>query len=68
LLYDGFTLKGSITKRSKLVYGALILLSLYMGIDYVWNEEWPDYLDLVNIPFGKAAKALDQMLRVDWEQ
>ena len=67
LLFDGLALRGKLTKRDKLLYGAIVVLSLFEGIDFAMSLEWPDYLDLAQIPFGKAAKAIEQALQTDWE-
>lgn len=67
LLFDGFALRGKLSARDKLVYGTLIVLSLYTGIEIVVNKDWLTYLDVVNMVFGKAAKAMEQLLKVDWE-
>lgn len=68
LLFDGLAWRGKLQKRDKLVYGAILIISLYAGVDFAFHMEWPDYLDFANIPFGKAAKAVDQALGVDWSQ
>ncbi|OUS75548.1 hypothetical protein B1748_16955 [Paenibacillus sp. MY03] len=68
LLFDGFALRGKLTARDKLVYGSIVLITVYGAIDFAMNQDWPDYLDLANIPFGKAAKTMEQLLQTDWER
>ncbi len=68
LLFDGLAWRGKLGTRDKIVYGAILAISMYAGIDFAFHLDWPDYLDLANIPFGKAANAVDQALGVDWSQ
>ncbi len=61
-LYDGMTLRRKMSKRDKYVYGAIMVLSLYMGIDYAVNADWPDLFDIVGL-LKPASNAIDKMLR-----
>ncbi|MEK3885449.1 hypothetical protein [Paenibacillus sp. PL2-23] len=67
-LYDGFTLRNKLAARGKLVYGALIALSLYAAVDFIFTLNLFDYLDAVIIPFESTAKAIEEALKTDWEK
>lgn len=67
LLFDGFAWRGKLSPRDKVVYGSIVALSLYAGVDFSFHLDWPDYLDLADIPFGRTAKAVEQALGVEWD-
>lgn len=67
LLCDGFAWRGKLSSRDKIVYGTIVALSIYTGIDFAFQMDWPDYLDLADIPFGQSAKAVEQALGVNWD-
>ncbi|MHA6480392.1 hypothetical protein ACX1C1_00425 [Paenibacillus sp. strain BS8-2] len=67
LLYDGITLRGKQTAKSKFIYGVLLALILYTGLDYVVNQDWVDYLDFVQASLGGVAQAIDAALKVQWD-
>ncbi|MDQ6419658.1 hypothetical protein RB620_09465 [Paenibacillus sp. LHD-117] len=68
LVFDGFALKRKLSAGGKLVYGILIAMSLYTGIDYFVNLDWPDYFDLADAVFGQLSKSVEQSLKVNWER
>jgi hypothetical protein len=67
LLFDGLTLRNKITKREKWIYAVLVAAALYMGVDYVVNQDWYDIYNIVEPLLGGIAKLIDDMLKVDWE-
>lgn len=65
LLHDGFKLKNKISKGEKTVYGIILLVCLYLALDYIVNKNWLDFYDVFKSIFGGAAKAIDDFLNVN---
>ena len=65
LLYDGLKLKNKMSKGEKTVYGIILLVCLYLALDYIVNKNWLDFYDVVKSIFGGAAKAIDDYLNVN---
>ena len=65
LLYDGFKLKNKISKGEKAVYGIILLICLYLALDYIVNKNWPDFYDVVKPILGGTAKKIDDFLNVN---
>lgn len=63
ILYDGLHLKNNTNKREKAVYLIIIIVSLYMGFDYVTNMNLVDYYDMIEPIFGKMATKIDEFLK-----
>lgn len=67
LLFDSLAWRGKLPTRDKMVYGAIVAMSIYTGIDFAFQLDWPDYLDFADIPFGQSAKAVEKALGVNWD-
>lgn len=65
LLYDGFKLKNKISKGEKAVYGIILLICLYLALDYIVNKNWLDFYDVVKPILGGTAKTIDDFLNVN---
>ncbi len=63
LLYDGLTLRGKLRRQEKWLYAALVCVGLYLGVDYVVNQDWFDLYNIVDKVFGAAAKHMVNMLK-----
>ncbi|MBD2868921.1 hypothetical protein [Paenibacillus arenilitoris] len=64
LLYDGLKWRNRISKRDKLIYSVLLLVSLYMGADYALNKDWPDFHMAIDLVIGDLARAIEGYLNV----
>ncbi|MCA0758710.1 hypothetical protein KP806_27005 [Paenibacillus sp. N4] len=67
LVYDGITLRKKVTAGEKAIYAIMLVIGLYMAMDYVANQDWFDVYDLVEPVLGGVSKQIDNMLKVDWE-
>lgn len=45
-------------------YTAMLLLSVYLGIDYVWELKWPFLEEAAMSLFGEPAKLIVKLLTV----
>ncbi|WP_168122995.1 hypothetical protein [Paenibacillus sp. HB172176] len=66
IVYDAITLRGKISRKEKTAYVIIMVVALYLGVDYVVDKDWYDGYDLVEAVFGGAAKGIDDMLKVEW--
>jgi hypothetical protein len=62
LVYDLLYLRRKLDKPARLVYSALLIVSLYLGAAFVANRNWPDIYDLLSPFISKTAIWIDQML------
>jgi hypothetical protein len=62
MLYEFFQRKKFADKREKAVYLILMLVSLYLGLNYAWNRNWVQFYDLAELVFGKTARSIDKLL------
>lgn len=63
-LYDGLHLKGGSDKRDKKFYAVIILISLYLGIDYATGLDFYGLYDLADLVYTDAARIVAQWLKV----
>ncbi|MBD2872356.1 hypothetical protein [Paenibacillus arenilitoris] len=64
LLFERFHLNNKRSKGERAAYILLLLVSFYLGMDYVMAKDWTDSYDLFDFVFGRAAKAIDDFLNV----
>ncbi|SFF42703.1 hypothetical protein SAMN04487969_13754 [Paenibacillus algorifonticola] len=62
LLYDRMLLKNESNKREKSAYIFILLVSFYMGIDYVANLNFFGFFELVDVLLTNPARAIDKWL------
>ncbi|SFD79515.1 hypothetical protein SAMN05216378_1457 [Paenibacillus catalpae] len=61
--FDYLHVKKKGSKKDMSIYLVLILLSLYMGVDYVMNRDWIDYYDVFEPLFKGTAREIDSFLK-----
>ncbi|WP_169088382.1 hypothetical protein [Paenibacillus sp. PL91] len=65
LLHYWFVFRNKIKKREKAVYFLLLLIGLYLGMDYALNKNWLDFNDMIKPVFGGVSKEIDDFLNVN---
>jgi len=51
-------------RREIIAYTAILLLSTYVGIDYVWDLKWPFLGDAAQVLLGEPARRIVETLKV----
>jgi hypothetical protein len=52
------------SKFEYMTYGLLMLISVYLGLDYVLELHWPNLTNLVHALLGRPAKHIFDLLQV----
>jgi hypothetical protein len=50
--------------REKLTYGSIMLVSVYLSIDYVAEANWPNLNDVINFFFLEFAKGFVESVKM----
>ncbi|MFB5265762.1 hypothetical protein ACE41H_03040 [Paenibacillus enshidis] len=69
VLVYGFLNRNKVTaSRDRLVYVVLLVGSLYLSLDFIVNQDWPDTTDFIPGFIREMAKKIDSFLNVKmWE-
>ncbi|MBD2872074.1 hypothetical protein [Paenibacillus arenilitoris] len=62
-LYDAFHWKGGSGKRDKTVYAVIIVISVYLGIEYVAGMDLFGLYEWVDLVYTDSARTIDQWLK-----
>ncbi|CAM4138327.1 hypothetical protein L1N85_05870 [Paenibacillus alkaliterrae] len=63
LAYDGPKLKRK-SLRERAAYGVIVLAAVYLSIDYVWETDWPNLNELVDLVLSEPAKRIVKSVKV----
>jgi Kef-type K+ transport system membrane component KefB len=50
-------------KKARYIYTIIVALSLYVGLDFIFEADWPNIIDLVNVVFLKPAELIIEYLK-----
>ncbi|MEC1903559.1 hypothetical protein ACQKGA_29435 [Priestia megaterium] len=60
---DGPKLKQK-NRRERITYGAIMLVTVYLSLDYVFELGWPNFIELINLVLSDVSKKIVESLKV----